>query len=166
MHGRQATGTAAHAAALVWLLAAGGCSHLPRLPHWSPHWPWRHPPAAPPAPVHELEVSGTDSGSLPQYWKRNTLVLDLSGAAASGHVLLKPVAGTAWPMRLAFRVVPGRFGVLEVHGAERVTLPITAAGHAPIDLELAPDIYRPDTPAIAVSWGPAEAPAADQTSGR
>ena len=163
MPGTQATGTAARLAALVWLLAAGGCSHLP---HFSPHWPWRHPPAAPPAPVHELDVSGTGSGSLAQYWKRNTLVVDLSGAPASGQVVLKPVAGTAWPVRLAFRVVPGRFGVLEVRGAERVTLPITAAGHAPLDLELAPDIYRPDTRDIAVTWGPAEAPAADQPPGR
>lgn len=164
MHLRQAIGTAARHAGLVWLLAAGGCSHLP---HFSPHWPWHHPPAPPPTPVHELDVSGVDTpGSFAQYWKRNTLVLDLSGAPPTGRLVLKPAAGTVWPVRLAFRVVPGRFGVLEVRGAERVSLPITTAGHSPIDLELAPDMYRVDTAEITVSWGSAEAPTPDQTSGR
>jgi hypothetical protein len=166
MHRRQATGTAARAGALVWLLAAGGCSHLPHLPHFSPHWPWHHRPAAPPAPVHELDVSGADApASFAQYWKRNTLVVDLSAAPATGRIVLKPAAGTAWPMRLAFRVMPGRFGVLEVRGAERVLLPISAAGHTALDLELAPDVYRPDTAEITVSWGPELAPSPDQPPG-
>ena len=167
MHGRQATGTAARAAALLWLLALSGCSHLPHWPHWSPHWPWHHPPAPPPAPVHELDVSGSQTpGTFAQYWKRNTLVLDLSGAPPTGRIVLKPAAGTAWPVRLALRVMPGRFAVLQVRGAERVTLPIASAGHTALDLELAPDIYRADTTEITVSWGPAQAPDSDQVSAR
>ena len=51
-----------------------------------------------------------------QYWKRNTLLLDLSSASGSGQLTLKPIEGSTWPVRLAFRVTPGAFAVLEVRG--------------------------------------------------
>jgi hypothetical protein len=58
-------------------------------------------------------------------------------------------------VRLAFRVRPGAFAVLEVRGDERVSLPINPTGSAPIDLQLAPGVYTPKTPQLTVSWGPA-----------
>ena len=133
------------ATALCLALLGTGCAHM--------HWPWHHPPPAPPAPVHELEVTG--AGTFPQYWKRNTLLLDLSSASGSGSVTLKPAEGTAWPMRLGVRVTPGAFPVLEVRGDERLSLPISASGAAPIDLEFTPRVYNSKTPQITVSWGTA-----------
>ena len=34
----------------------------------------------PPAPVHEVDIAGAGLDSVPQYWKRNTLLLDMSTA--------------------------------------------------------------------------------------
>src|SRR5581483_5097267 len=69
------------------LTLAAGCSHLPR-----PHWPWHHQPAQGPQEVHELDITSADGSSvnLPQYWKRNTLVVDLQRAGATGSVVMKP----------------------------------------------------------------------------
>jgi hypothetical protein len=107
-------------------------------------------------PVHELDISGAASpDTYPQYWQRNTLLVDLSAAAGSGSITLKPGAGSSWPVRLALRVTPGSIGVLEVHGAQRVTLPIATTPAKPVDLELTPGVYTASTPAVTVHWGPA-----------
>lgn len=145
------------AAALAGVLA--GCGHLPH-PHLS--WPWHHKAAAAPEEVHELTITpGAPGGStaFPQYWKRNTLLVDLQSAGGTGSVVLQPVAGTPWPVRLGFRVLPGRFGMLEVHGDQRKVLPVTAQGTKPLDLELEPGVYSAKTPQITVTWEPASAPA-------
>jgi hypothetical protein len=128
------------------LLLSGGCSHM--------HWPWRHSPPPAPTPVHELDISGA-AETFPQYWKRNTLLVDLSGASGSGSITLKPVEGTTWPVRIAFRVRPGAIGVLDVRGAERTLLPINGTGTSPVELELTPGMYSPATAQMTVSWGPA-----------
>jgi hypothetical protein len=147
MHARLARGTTARAAALAALLILGACSHL--------HWPWHHAPPPPPAPVHALDVSG--SATPAQYWKRNTLLIDLSAASGAGQIVLTPGAGNPWPVRLAIRVTPGAFGALEVRGAAREVLPIDSAGTGPVDLELTPGLYTASTKEITVSWGPAQA---------
>ena len=139
---------------LVILLA--GCSHLS-----GAHWPWRNKPTPPPQEVHELVVtteSGT-AGSFPQYWRRNTLVVDLRGASGSGNLVLKPREGNQWPVRLAFRVMPGAIGELEVRAEQRTVLPVATGGSKPIVLELTPGIYTPKSAQIAVAWGPSRAPA-------
>jgi hypothetical protein len=141
---------AACAGAATLLLLAAGCSHL--------RWPWHKAPPPPPPPVHELDVSGAGSANYPQSWKRNTLLLDLTAASGSGRIAVKPVEGSSWPVRLAVRVTPGAFAVLSVQGDERVSLPISATGAAPIDLELPPGIYGAKTAQLEVSWGPAAAP--------
>ena len=41
----------------------------------------RRPP--PPAAVHEVDLSGAGAAGFPQYWKRNTLLIDLSAAGGS-----------------------------------------------------------------------------------
>jgi hypothetical protein len=148
MQARLAKRAAACALTLGGLLAASGCSHL--------HWPWHHKPPPPATPVHELDITGSATPS--QFWKRNTLLIDLSAASGAGQIVLKPAAGNSWPVRLAFRVTPGSFGVLEVQAAQRAVLPIHPAGAPPVDLELPPGLYRADTPQITASWGPATSP--------
>jgi hypothetical protein len=145
MRARQASAVTARAAALAALLAIAGCGHF--------HMPWHHAPPPAPVPVHEVDVSGSMGPA--QYWKRNTLLIDLSSASGTGSLVLTPAAGGTWPVRIAFRVRPGAFGALEVRGAERQVLPISASGTSPVDLELPPGIYTAGTPRIAVSWGPA-----------
>jgi hypothetical protein len=138
------------AAALLALLA--GCSSLPKV---ASLWPFGTRPVAAPQPVDEIvfeTADGSAAPALPQYWKRNTLVVDLSSVPASGSVALRPRA-EGWPVRLAFRVVPGAIGTLEVRAAQRVLLPVSAAAGAPVDLELAPAVLARDTPRIVVSWG-------------
>jgi hypothetical protein len=138
--------------AAVTSVAAAGCGHL------SLHWPW-HRAAAPVSPVHELDItSGGAAATYPQFWERNTLVVDLSAASGSGGITLKPVAGTSWPVRLALRITPGSVGELDVRGAQRLVLPVAPSGHKPVDLELAPGVYPAATPELKVSWGPAGAP--------
>jgi hypothetical protein len=150
MRSRPVTHAVVRAAAVTLALSAVGCSHL--------HWPWHHSPPPPPVPVHELDVGGAAADAFPQYWKRNTLLLDLSAASGSGSLTLKPAAGNTWPMRLAFRVTPGAIGMLEVHAAQRISLPVTPGSAKPIDLELAPGIYTSATAQMTVSWGPGSAP--------
>ncbi len=150
--------SAARAAAVVLLTVLAGCSHLPR-PHLA--WPWRHKPTPLPQQVHELTITteGGTAASFPQYWKRNTLLVDLQGASGMGSVVLKPVEGTTWPVRLAFRVLPGQFGVLEIRANARLLLPIATQGVKPIDLEVAPGVYNARTAQITVTWEPPETPA-------
>ncbi|HTT02638.1 MAG TPA: hypothetical protein VMG11_11195 [Steroidobacteraceae bacterium] len=141
----------AWAAAALVLVALAGCSHI--------HWPWHHKPPPPPEVVHELDESAPPGSSapapqFPQYWKRNTLVIDLQPLSGSGSVVLRPRSGTTWPVRLALRVMPGSVGELEVRAAQRVILPVTASGTKPIDLELSPGVYTNSTEQIVVSWGP------------
>ena len=140
------------AVAVAVALLTGGCSHM------SGHWPWHKSPPPPPPPVHELDIAGAPGAdAFPQSWQRNTLLVDLSAASGSGGVTLKPAEGTTWPVRIAFRVSAGAIGELEVHAAQRVVLPISAASGAHIDLELAPGVYTPQSPDMHVSWGPAPA---------
>jgi hypothetical protein len=145
------------AVALMALLA--GCSHMPQ-PHLS--WPWHHKPAAAPQEVHELTITPVAEGgatAFPQYWKRNTLLVDLQTASGTGGIILKPVQGTTWPVRVAFRVAPGQFGILEVRGDARMLLPVTTQGAKPVDLELDPSVYTARTPQLTVTWEPATPPA-------
>jgi hypothetical protein len=142
----------ASAGVLAVAMSLAGCSYL--------HWPWHHKPAPPPPEVHELDEAsqaGT-AVSFPQYWLRNTLVVDMKGASGSGIIILKPREGTTWPVRIAFKIMPGSIGALEVEAAQRTVLPITTAGAKPIVLELAPGIYVPKSPQMVVTWGPNPTP--------
>jgi hypothetical protein len=138
------------AAMLVFL---SGCSSL-SLPKLA--WPFGAKPAPAPQPVDEIVFDAADGATAPtypQYWKRNTLVVDLQAAPSSGRVTMRPRAAGGWPVRLAFRVSPGAIGQLDVQAAQRVVLPVNAGATPPLDLELAPSVYQRDTPAIVVSWG-------------
>ena len=147
---------AAVAGLLAAALSLAGCSHLPSL-----HLPWHHKAAPPPPQVHELDEAsdGGAAASFPQYWMRNTLIVDLQSASGSGNVVLKPREHTTWPVRIAFKVTPGSIGELEVRGEQRTVLPVTTQGAKPIVLELSPGIYTPKSPQMTVSWGPNPTPA-------
>jgi hypothetical protein len=140
--------------AVLAVLAAtmAGCSHLPHV-----RMPWSHRPAPLPEVVHELEITD-DAGAaepFPQYWKRNTLVVDLQGVSGSGRAVLTPPAGRTWPYRLAIRVTPGAVGELDVRADQRWVVPIALAGAKPVDLELPPSLYTFRTSRISVAWAPA-----------
>src|SRR5438270_2891377 len=128
------------------VLLAAGCGHLPAM-----HWPWHQRPAPAAAPVHELDISAAAGApdSWQQYWRRNTLVVDLTAASGSGSITLKPASGAAWPVRLALRVTPGAIGVLEVPADQRLILPITPAGK-PTALDPTPRLYTSPTKQMSI----------------
>jgi len=128
-----------------------GCSHLTAV-----HWPWTHKTPPPPVPVNEviLTMDNGAAAAFPQYWKRNTLLIDLEAAAPEGSLVLQPRAGAPWPVRLGFRVAPGSIGVLEVRGEQRVIMSVAQGAGQPIDLELAPGVYTRATTQIQLHWKP------------
>jgi hypothetical protein len=131
----------------VCLLALSACGYMP----------WSKRAAAAPQPVNELSITGADGSpaqGFSQYWKRNTLVVDLQGASGAGSIVLKPNAAGAWPVRVAFRVMPGSIGLLEVQADQRMLLPVTRDGTKPVDLELVPGVYTAKSPQITVRWEP------------
>jgi hypothetical protein len=156
-------GAAVRTRRLVALLALlgplgmlGACSHL--------HWPFHRKPPPQPEVAHELVVTapdGTTAAPYPQYWKRNTVVVDLQGASGTGGIVLKPRPGGAgWPVRIALRMKPGAVGQLEVRADQRAIIPVTPSGTQPVDLELPPGLYTAKSEQITVQWGPANEPAA------
>jgi hypothetical protein len=132
-------------------VAISACSsmHAPKI------WPFYKKPKPAPEVVHEVDLVNADGtpASYPQYWKRNTLVLDLSGASGTGSVTAKLPAETTWPVRVAVRVRPGSVQQIEVQGEERNVLPVAAEGTLPVDLELMPSVFRPTTQALYINWG-------------
>jgi hypothetical protein len=133
-------------------LILGACSSM-HMPHV---WPFYKKPKPVPEPVHELELLNSDGtpASFPQYWKRNTLVIDLSGVSGSGGLAARLPAETTWPVRVAVRVLPGSVQQVEVQGEERNVMAVATEGTLPIDLEFAPSVIRPGTQAVYVNWGP------------
>ena len=119
-------------------------------------WPFHKKAKVGPAAVHELNLVNADgtAATFPQYWVRNTLVLDLSGIGGTGSVAARLPEETTWPVRVAVRVRPGSVDQLEVLGEERDVLPVSHDGPKPIDITLAPSVYTPKTAAIYISWGP------------
>lgn len=136
-------------ACLVLPLLVAGCATARSL------WPFGGRTAAAPQPVNELLVSHAGSGAsqVAQFWERNTLVVDLSGVAGEGRMLLRRQPDHSWPMRIAFRVPPGRFAMLEVRGAQRVAWPVAAAGEGAVTVDLPAPVYDDGTPELNVSWG-------------
>jgi hypothetical protein len=122
------------------------------------HWPWRHRKPSPPPPVQELSIAPADgamSAPILQFWDRNTLQLDLTGVSGEGAATLRTMPGNAWPIRLEFKVQPGRFVHLEVTGAQRVVFEVPAQG-APVVFRLAPGTYVRGTAQITLRWSAAD----------
>jgi hypothetical protein len=138
--------------AVACCVALTACSSI-RMPNLNPFH--RKPKPAPEA-VHELTLVNADGtpANFPQYWKRNTLLIDLSGIGAAGNFAARLPEDTTWPVRVGVRVRPGSVGQIEILGEERNILPVAAEGTLPIDMEFAPSVYTPKTAAIYISWGP------------
>ena len=135
--------------AVTGVMSIAGCASL--------HLPWHHRPPAPPELSTALVISAPGD-ALPQFWKRNDVVVDLSGVSGQGTAVIQPTPGHAWPVRLALRVRPGSFGVLEVRGEQRWVVPVSTGG-APVDLELPAGLYSRSTEKLTLNWGPSAAPA-------
>lgn len=139
-------------------LALAGCGSMKKL------WPFGKRVKPGPEAVNELNLVNADgsAASFPQYWSRNTLVVDLSGVSGAGTVTARLPEESTWPVRMALRVRPGSIQQLEILGEERNVLPVSVDGNRPIDIEIATSVYTPRTAAIYISWGPmpvfAEAP--------
>ena len=140
---------------LIVVLALGACAQV------RSHWPFKARELPAPVAVHELTVVVPADAPMPivlQFWERNTLVVDLQSVASTGELSLKPRAGGAWPVRLAFRATPGRFEALEVRGAQRVVLPVSGGrGDGALTMPLDPSAYAGTTPALQLRWGGADA---------
>jgi hypothetical protein len=154
------------AAMIACSLVLSACSmHVPHV------WPFYKKPKVGPQAVNELNLVNADgsAASYPQYWKRNTLVIDLSGVSGTGSVAARLPDESTWPVRVAVRVRPGSVQQIEIQGEERNVLPVAPEGAQPLDLEFAPSVYRPKTAAIYISWGSmpvfAEVPVAPETPG-
>jgi hypothetical protein len=130
-------------------LSACGTMHMPHV------WPFYKKPKAAPLAVNELNLVNADGSpaTYPQYWKRNTLVIDLTGVGGAGSFAARLPEEATWPVRVAVRVRPGSVQQIEILGEERNVLPVAPEGTQPIDLEFAPSVYRPRTAAIYISWG-------------
>jgi len=126
-----------------------GCSSMSKL------WPFHKKEKPAPEAVHEVELVNADgsAASYPQYWKRNTLVIDLSGVSGVGSVAARLPADTTWPVRVAVRVRPGSVEQVEVLGEERNVIAVSREGTLPLDLEFAASVYKPTTGAIYINWG-------------
>src|SRR5690349_17651053 len=136
-------------------LTACSSIHMPRM-HMPNIWPFHKKVKPGPEAVNELTLVNADGSgaTYPQYWVRNTLVIDLSGVSGQGSVAARLPEETTWPVRVALRVRPGSVGQLEVQAEERNILPVTAEGTKDVDIELAPSLYTPKTAAIYISWAP------------
>ena len=131
-------------------LVLSACAmHMPHV------WPFYKKPKAGPQAVNALNLVNADGSpaSYPQYWKRNTLVIDLSGVSGTGSFAARLPEETTWPVRVAVRVRPGSVQQIEIQGEERNVLPVAPDGAQPLDLEFAPSVYRPRTAAIYISLG-------------
>jgi hypothetical protein len=131
-------------------LALSACGTMSKM------WPFGKKPKPGPEIVNEVELVNADGtpASYPQYWQRNTLIIDLTGVSGTGNVAARLREQSTWPVRVAVRVRPGSVQQVEVRGEERNVLPVTPEGSKPIDLEFVPSLFRPDTAAIYISWGP------------
>src|SRR5579863_3518592 len=121
------------------------------------HWPWKRRSVVPPQPVHQVIIvsdASAPAAVIPQFWDRNTLLLDLSGVGGEGGADITPIKALGWPIRLEFRVRPGSIGRLEVQGAQRVLFAVPAQGE-PLLLKLAPSAYHADTREITLRWSAA-----------
>jgi len=130
-------------------LLVAGCS-MPKI------WPFHKKEKPAPEAVHELDLVNADGtpSSIPQYWKRNTLVIDLTGVSGSGGLAARLPAEATWPVRVAVRVQPGSVEQVEIVGEERNVLAVSREANLPLDLEFEPSVYRPNTGSIYINWGP------------
>lgn len=125
-----------------------GCGNLPRV-----SWPWASMPEPAPQPVDELTFASGAIAPIAQYWQGNTLILDFTAVPSEGQVIATPTHARGWPLRMAVRTWPGRFGVLEVRGAQRALLPLTTEGSNSVDVAIPPEAFVAGTRRLELRWG-------------
>jgi hypothetical protein len=143
-------GAGARIALIAAMTLLSACSHVQKL------WPWHHAPAAPAAPVTELEViarGGESVTVLPQTWDRNALRVSLESLAGEGELSVRPVQGHGWPIRLEFAVRPGSFAHLEMRGEQRVIINVPTSGAVAM-LAVPQGLYAPATKQLTLRYGP------------
>lgn len=114
--------------------------------------------AAPSTAVPVLACTGgPGAGSLAGAWRRDVLVIDLTGIAGDGECTLSPPGPGGWPERLALRVLPGVTPALEIDADQRLRLPAAAAAGSASELVLPHALHSPATPQIRLRWGAAAA---------
>ena len=143
--------------AVIAILAASLCGQAGAAAARSKHWytPWRKAEVAAPVLVVELPVESTDGSAaptLPQYWDRNTLRVDLGQLPGSGTLRLLPSAVNGWPLRIVFAARPGSFRQLEVSGDKRVVFNIASDGSEAVVLALGSNAYTAATKALTLRW--------------
>ena len=96
-------------------------------------WPFYKKPKPAPEAVNELNLVNADGSpaSFPQYWKRNTLVIDLSGVGGAGNVAARLPEETTWPVRVAVRVRPGSVGRSRSRAKSATCCPSATEGTRP-----------------------------------
>lgn len=134
-------------------LMVAGCGSMPHV-----SWPWAKAPVPAPQPVDELTFATGATAPIAQYWQGNTLILDFTAVPAEGQASATPTHARGWPLRMAARTWPGRFGALEVRGAQRALLPLTTDGHDTVDIPIPPEVFAAGTPRIELHWGASIAP--------
>jgi hypothetical protein len=130
-------------------LALPGCGTVRHI------WPFGKAPVIAPQPVQELEVrapSGQSAPPVQQFWERNTLLIDLQGVPSTGQIQLLRKAGGEWPVRLALRMLPGKFEAIELRGSQRVVMPV-AQGTQAITIEVPAGVYPAAAQQLTVTWG-------------
>jgi hypothetical protein len=154
VNSRRSSGLASGFALMAACLVLTACSSYTVKLDWPPI---QKKPKPLPERVQELNLLNADGtpAMFSQYWKRNTLVIDLSGVSGAGSVAARLPEETTWPVRMAVRVRPGSVGQVEIQGEERSVLPVSNEGASNIDLEIGPSVYTPKTAAIYIAWGPA-----------
>lgn len=141
--------------AILGLSLVAGCKSMPRP---KLHWPWASKPAAAEPLANQIAweaVEGATVVEFPQRWARNTLVIDMTGVAASGSTRMRAKASMGWPVRMALRVRPGSVASIEIVADERVVLPVAAGSGPSTDLLLAPSVYSARTAMITLTWAAA-----------
>ena len=141
--------------AALGLASASGCNtmktvHVPKL-----HWPWAAKPVPAPPNANQVAWEGIDGAAaveFPQWWARNTLIIDMTGASGAGSVRMHAKASMGWPKRIALRLRPGSVARIEVQADQRVVTPIVGSGAQSIEIALAPSVYSARTETIALSW--------------
>jgi hypothetical protein len=134
---------------------------VPAYPALAWHLPWHHRThrAAPSAsaPGLGVVVAGqvASAATVPQTWQRNTLLVDLTHLPGDGSATLTPPPNAGWPVRLAFRVLPGSMASLTVEGAQRVQFTLPARGAA-MTLQLDPGVYVVKTASLTLHWSAAD----------
>ena len=120
------------------------------------YMPWGKKPPQPPVPVNELvelAADGTPTHAFRSTGSATRSCVDLQGAATQRAARPEAARRREMAGALAFRVMPGSIGLLEVQADQRMLIPVTREGTQAVDLELVPGVYTAEDTADHASSG-------------